>query len=63
MRMTVSDRMLVAEIQKKDDAKKINEAAKAAGKTTWLLEQQRPNVFQMPAANILPGASEYEVPP
>ena len=29
--------------------------AKKEGKTTSLLEQQRPNVFQMNVANILPG--------
>lgn len=55
MRMTVGDRTIVAEIQKKDDARKIYEDAKAAGKTASLLEQQRPNVFQMSVANILPG--------
>ena len=31
------------------------EDAKKAGQTTTLLEQQRPNVFQMNVANILPG--------
>jgi Ca-activated chloride channel family protein len=55
MRMTVGDRTIVAEIQKKDDARKIYEDAKAAGKTASLLEQQRPNVFQMNVANVLPG--------
>ncbi len=55
MKMTVGDRTIVAEIQKKDEARKIYEAAKNAGKTASLLEQQRPNVFQMNVANILPG--------
>ena len=55
MRMTVGDRTIVAEIQKKDDARKMYEDAKAAGKSASLLEQQRPNVFQMNVANILPG--------
>lgn len=55
MKMTVGDRVVVAEIQKKDDARKIYEDAKAAGKTASLLEQSRPNVFQMNVANVLPG--------
>jgi len=36
-------------------ARETYEQAKQAGKTTSLLEQQRPNVFQMNVANILPG--------
>lgn len=55
MKMTVGDRVVVAEIQKKADARKIYEDAKAAGKTASLLEQSRPNVFQMNVANVLPG--------
>lgn len=55
MRMTVGERTIVAEIHKKDEAKKIYEDAKTEGKTATLLEQQRPNVFQMSVANILPG--------
>ena len=55
MQMTVGERRIVAEIHKKDDARKIYEDAKTEGKTASLLEQQRPNVFQMSVANILPG--------
>ena len=36
-------------------ARETYETAKKEGKTTSLLEQQRPNVFQMNLANILPG--------
>ena len=53
--MTVGDRRLEAKIKKREDARRTYEAAKAEGKTTSLLEQQRPNVFQMNVANILPG--------
>ena len=35
--------------------REIYEQAKAAGKSASLLEQKRPNVFQMNVANILPG--------
>lgn len=55
MRMTVGGRTIVAEIQKKEEARKLYEAAKAEGKSASLLEQDRPNVFTMNVANILPG--------
>jgi Ca-activated chloride channel family protein len=55
MRMTVGDRLLVAKIQEKATARKQYEEAKSEGKTASLLEQDRPNVFQMNVANILPG--------
>ncbi len=54
MKMTVGERTIVADIRKREDARKEYEAAKNAGKSTSLLEQQRPNVFQMNVANILP---------
>jgi Ca-activated chloride channel family protein len=55
MKMTVGDRIIKANINKKEQARKIYEAAKEEGKTASLLEQHRPNVFQMNVANILPG--------
>ena len=55
MTMTVGDRTIVAKIQEKQQAKQTYETAKKAGKTASLLEQRRPNVFQMSVANILPG--------
>ncbi len=55
MRMTVGERIVEAVIKKKKTAKKIYDKARASGKTASLLEQMRPNVFQMSVANILPG--------
>ncbi|MBT9555125.1 MAG: VWA domain-containing protein [Myxococcales bacterium] len=55
MVMTIGSRIIRAKINERDAARKIYEAAKAEGKTASLLEQQRPNVFQMAVANILPG--------
>ena len=55
MKMTVGDRVIKANINKKEQARKIYDAAKEEGKTASLLEQHRPNVFQMNVANILPG--------
>jgi Ca-activated chloride channel family protein len=55
MKMVIGERTIVAEIRKREDARREYEAAKSAGKSASLLEQQRPNVFQMNVANILPG--------
>ncbi|MBL91213.1 MAG: trypsin [Myxococcales bacterium] len=55
MKMTLDERTIEAQIQKRDEARKNYEAAKANGQTASLLEQQRPNVFQMNVGNILPG--------
>jgi len=55
MAMTVGERRLEAKIRKKEQARKEYEQAKEEGKSTTLLEQHRPNVFQMNVANILPG--------
>jgi Ca-activated chloride channel family protein len=55
MRMTVGERVIEAEIMKRQEARKTYEDAKHQGRTASLLEQQRPNVFQMNVANILPG--------
>ena len=55
MVMKIGSRLMRAKIDERDAARKIYEAAKAEGKTASLLEQQRPNVFQMAVANILPG--------
>jgi len=55
MRMTIGERVLEARIKERQQARQDYEDAKAAGKSASLLEQQRPNVFQMNVANILPG--------
>lgn len=55
MDMKIGGRLLKAVIKKKNEAKKIYETAKSEGKTASLLDQERPNVFKMSVANILPG--------
>ncbi len=54
MRMTIGERIIDAKIAKREDARQAYENAKNAGQSASLLEQQRPNVFQMNVANILP---------
>ncbi len=55
MTMKIQNRLLIAEIHKKEEARKIYEDAKKEGRSTSLLEQDRPNVFTMNVANIMPG--------
>jgi Ca-activated chloride channel family protein len=55
MRIRIGDKVVVARIKERQQAAKEFEEAKAAGKSASLLEQQRPNVFSMAVANILPG--------
>lgn len=55
MQMRVGDRLIEARIREKAQARSEYAAAKREGKSASLLEQHRPNVFQMHVANILPG--------
>lgn len=55
MSMRIGDRLLIAKIMEKGEARVEYETAKKEGRTATLLEQNRPNVFQMNVANILPG--------
>jgi len=55
MKMTIGERVINAKIKKRDEARQEYEQAKQQGKSASLLEQQRPNVFQMNVANIMPG--------
>src|SRR4030042_6703223 len=55
MKMTIGERVIDARIRKREDARREYEQARDQGKSASLLEQQRPNVFQMNVANILPG--------
>jgi Ca-activated chloride channel family protein len=55
MKMTIGERTIIAKIQEKEKARQEYEQAKQEGKSASLLEQQRPNVFQMNVANIMPG--------
>ncbi len=55
MKMTVGKRVIEAKIKKRDEARREYEQARDQGKSASLLEEQRPNVFQMNVANIMPG--------
>ena len=60
MEMHIADRIIKAQIKEKEEAQKEFDEAKAAGKNASLLQQQRPNVFQMNVSNIAVG-QEIEV--
>jgi len=55
MKMTIGERVVVAKIKERKAAKVAYNQAKKQGNRASLLEQQRPNVFQMNVANIMPG--------
>ena len=54
MRMQIGNEIIVAKIKEREQAKKDFEQAKEEGKSASLLEQERPNVFSMSLANIMP---------
>src|SRR5216110_1981242 len=54
MRMRMGDQVIVAKIKEREAARNDFETAKQEGKSASLLEQNRPNVFSMSLANIMP---------
>src|SRR4029434_3341519 len=54
MRMRIGDEVIVAKIKEREQAKNDFETAKKEGKSASLLEQDRPNVFSMNLANLMP---------
>lgn len=54
MKMTIGEQVVIAKIKERQIAKQEFEKAKTEGKSASLLEQQRPNVFTMNVANIMP---------
>lgn len=57
MKLLVGERVIEGEIKEKEEAKAVYEQAKAEGKRTALVEQDRPNLFSTSVANIPPGGS------
>jgi len=55
MKMTIGERVIEAKIKKREEARREYEQARNRGQSASLLEQKRPNVFQMNVANIMPG--------
>lgn len=57
LRMQVGERLIEGRIEPREKAREIYEKAKAEGRKTALLEQQRPNIFTNQVANIGPRES------
>jgi Ca-activated chloride channel family protein len=55
MRMKIGNEVIVAKIKEREKAKQEFDKAKEEGKSASLLEQDRPNVFSMNLANLMPG--------
>ena len=55
MEMRIGGRRIVAEIQEREEARQTYDRAKRAGRKAALLDQERPNLFTISAANIPPG--------
>lgn len=55
--MIVGERALKGKIKRREEARQIYEAARDAGQTAGLLDQERPNIFTQSVANIAPGAT------
>ncbi len=55
MKMEIGNQVVTAKIKEREEAKKEFNKAKSEGKSASLLEEQRPNVFTMDVANIMPG--------
>jgi len=54
MKMVIGERVIEGVIMEREEARRTYEAAKKAGHTAALLEQERPNVFTQSVANIAP---------
>ncbi|PYT05815.1 MAG: trypsin, partial [Acidobacteria bacterium] len=55
MTLRVGDRTVRGRIKRREEARAVYEAARAAGNVASLLDQQRPNIFTQSVANIMPG--------
>jgi len=55
MTMLVGSRLVKGKIKRREEARAIYEAARAAGHVAGLLDQERPNIFTQSVANIMPG--------
>lgn len=67
MKLVIGDRVIVADVKERQEAKRVYEEAKADGKTAALVEQERPNLFTNSVANIGPHETvvvqiEYQAP-
>ena len=59
MWMRTGDREIRGEIERRDEARRRYEQARARGQLAALLDEERPNIFTQSLANLMPGASVF----
>ncbi|MDG2304934.1 MAG: VIT and VWA domain-containing protein [Candidatus Binatia bacterium] len=57
MTIRAGERTISGDIRRREEARKIYEDAKSAGKLAALLDEERPNIFTQSIANLMPGES------
>lgn len=67
LKMVIGQRVIIGQINRREEARQIYEQAKQQGRGAGLVEQQRPNMFTNRVANIGPGETvlieiEYQAP-
>jgi Ca-activated chloride channel family protein len=55
MEIRIGNRLIRSVIREREEAKRVYEAAKSEGKRAALVEEERPNIFTMSVANLMPG--------
>src|SRR5207245_10073652 len=55
MSMRTGERTIRGEIKRREEARRIYEAARNAGQVAALLDQERPNIFTQTLATLMPG--------
>jgi Ca-activated chloride channel homolog len=55
MEIRIGTRVIRSVIREREEAKRVYEAAKSAGKRAALVEEERPNIFTTSVANLMPG--------
>jgi len=55
MEVRVGNRVIRSVIREREEARQVYEAAKSEGKRAALLDEERPNIFTVSVANIMPG--------
>lgn len=67
LKMVVGHRVIIGHIKRREEARKLYEQARDAGKKAGLVESERPNLFRNSVANVGPGETvlisiEYQAP-
>lgn len=55
MEIRIGNRVIKSVVREREEAKRVYEEAKSAGKRAALVEEERPNIFTTSVANIMPG--------